>query len=531
MEIELDVSTLALLRSARQLGALNTGGPLSDKETLVTSVAESLDPIENERIEALRSNILNGEDPLGTAYAGLRDTRSRRRAGLFYTDPQIVRPMVSWVLGHGPSRVVDAGCGSGRFSMAVAMNQLDLPILAIDTDPIATVLCRANLAVIGATNVRVLNDDFTHAKITSAKGKTAFVGNPPYVRHHELTSQHKKWVEAASRELGCRTSKLAGLHVYFFLATALRARAGDIGCYITSAEWLDTNYGTGIRELMLSVLGLESFHLFGQESVPFPEAMTTAVVTCFEVGRNAKTVRFRKVSSARKLEGFSGGRSLPTSKLAAASQWRSFFHKSSSKNGNGLVRLGDFATVHRGVVTGRNRFYVMSRGEAEDRGLSNFVRPVLTSAQDVLQSRGVIHASAVNKVVLAPERNVALELADSAPLLLYLEEGERLGVPSTYICSHRRPWWYIGARQPPPIVSTYMARQAPAFALNPDGLLILNVIHGIYPKEPLDPAALEQLVGILNSARETFRWSGRLYHGGLQKLEPREMEALLVPMY
>ena len=50
-------------------------------------------------------------------------------------------------------------------------------------------------------------------------------------------------------------SQLAGLHVYFFLATALRARAGDFGVLITAAEWLDVNYGSLVRELFLGKLG------------------------------------------------------------------------------------------------------------------------------------------------------------------------------------------------------------------------------------------------------------------------------------
>jgi hypothetical protein len=73
-----------------------------------------------------------------------------------------------------------------------------------------------------------------------------------------------------------------------------------------------------------------------------------------------------------------------------------------------------------------------------------------------------------------------------------------------------------------------MARQPPAFAYNPDGLVLLNVAHGIYPRYPLTEERVQELARQLNAARATFRGHGRTYHGGLKKFEPREMEELLV---
>jgi hypothetical protein len=40
---------------------------------------------------------------------------------------------------------------------------------------------------------------------------------------------------------------------------------------------------------------------------------------------------------------------------------------------------------------------------------------------------------------------------------------------------------------------------------------------------------LKTLVNELNANATTFVGKGRTYHGGLEKFEPREMEALLVP--
>ena len=67
---------------------------------------------------------------------------------------------------------------------------------------------------------------------------------------------------------------------------------------------------------------------------------------------------------------------------------------------------------------------------------------------------------------------------------------------------------------------------APYFAQQPRRPRVLNVVHGLYPRAAVDERALEHVVALLNASRATFVGQGRTYHGGLEKFEPREMEAL-----
>ncbi len=110
-------------------------------------------------------------------------------------------------------------------------------------------------------------------------------------------------------------------------------------------------------------------------------------------------------------------------------------------------------------------------------------------------------------------------------LAAYIAEGEAAGVHRGYVASHRSPWWSI-VYPKPPIVATYMARQAPLFAANPDRLGLLNIAHGLHPRVPMDDATVTRMVEALNTARATFVGRGRTYHGGLEKFEPGEMESL-----
>lgn len=524
---------LALLRIAADLGAAAVGGPLSGAERALIELASAATPSRLDATASTRSTILEGGDPLGEALCRLRPARERRALGAFYTPPSILDPMVTWVLSRSPDRVVDAGCGSGRFAAAIVRRALAIEVVALDVDPVATLITRATLGVLGAAKVTVTHADYTSIDLPGILGRTAFIGNPPYVRHHDLSPAQKARAVWMGRQMGFRVSALAGLHAHFYLATAMHAQAGDIGCLVTSSEWLDTNYGSIIRELLVDGLGVQALHVVEPTAVPFDDAMATAVIACFEVGLDREAVGIRLVDSPASLRDLDAGLEVPRIRLASARRWSPLLRPEVVAQGtSGTLPLGAFARVHRGVATGSNDFFTLTKAHARQLGLERWCRAAIIRAEEVLSAGGIVRDS--------PERKVLLELPPDIDrsahpeVDAYLRSGERTidgnaPVAERYLPSHRRPWWYLGKPSHPPIIVSYMARRAPVFALNPDGLALLNVAHGLYPRNVTSSAQLSALVANLNEMRDGFRGSGRTYHGGLEKFEPREVEALPIP--
>jgi predicted RNA methylase len=440
--------------------------------------------------------------------------------------------MLEWVLNQAPDRLIDPGCGSGRFAAAAIRRHRELRVVAIDLDPCATLLTRAALAVLGARATTVLQADYTALDLPPIGGRTAFVGNPPYVRHHDLSPAAKAWAVSAGRQLQQGVSALSGLHVHFYLATALSARPGDVGCFVTSSEWLDVNYGAAVRHLLLDGLGGQSIHLIDPRAVPFEDAMATATIACFIVGSTPPTIRLHSVAEPSELRDLNLGHPVERTLLERTQRWGSVVSRRPNEgpDSGDLARLGFIARVHRGLVTGSNEFFVLTRKRAGELGIAEWCRPAISSAEEILRSGGVIRDRPERRLLLDVPANV--DRSAYPRLDAYLRRGEQPNgaepaISQRYIPRHRRPWWYLGRITPPPIVASYMARQAPSFALNPNRLALLNIAHGIYPRENISPA---RLVAALNAIRDTFRGSGRTYHGGLEKFEPREMESLLVPM-
>lgn len=520
-----------LIRVAIELGASDRGGPLSRAEqNLIHRYSAVKLPVSLD-IGLFRSIAGTPSDPLGEVWLTALGLDQRRTRGSIYTPHAVVRTMIRWVASSNPQRVVDMGCGSGRFTIEAAQRRPDAEILAVDLDPVATILTRARLACLGLQQVRVLHKNYLDLELDSIEGATAFVGNPPYVRHHRLSSSAKVKAAHIAARLGCHLSGLSGLHVHFLLATAMMAVEGDVGCVVTGAEWLQVNYGQPLRDLLVGRLGLETLHILDPSLMVFPDTMTTAAIIGFRVGNRRRSVSVTLHSQPETFGRSNGASRRLTRESLAGLRWRflisdSADHESGSGHDATLV-LGSVFRVHRGIATGANDFFAMRREEAAERGLLPWVRSVLTAAKEILNSNGVLRSTDTEMVLLCPPTDVDLRAITARPLLDYLRFGQRRKVHLRYLCSHRRPWWSLGKLSVPDVVATYMTRKPPAFALNRDGLLALNVIHGLFPIRPMNRSDLAAIVRYLNSA--DLSSYGRVYQGGLQKFEPRELEAVLIP--
>lgn len=375
-----------------------------------------------------------------------------------------------------------------------------------------------------AKRSRVILGDYRNFN-ESVTATTLYIGNPPYVRHHQIATKWKDWFSAEATKLGHKASQLAGLHVHFFLATACNARPGDFGAFITAAEWLDVNYGSLVRSLVVGELGGHSITVIEPTAQPFPDAATTAAITTFEIATKPISVFFRRVDSLRELDGLNKGRKVHRDRLATEGRW-SYLTRSCDKPPEGYVELGEICRVHRGQVTGANDIWIAG---LHSEGLPDCVLyPTVTRAKEVIAAEGVLRdAARLRRVIDIPVDLEELGSAERKAVNRFLKFAREKGANKGYVASHRKAWWSVGLRSPAPIISTYMARRAPAFVLNKADARHINIAHGLYPRDSMTEKARLTLVSFLQT--NISQHSGRTYAGGLTKFEPREMERLIVP--
>lgn len=525
LPVESNVTTLDdLARLCVELGADTVGG-LSDSESAL--VADGDAPLSSTALARLRKTIQRRGDPLGDTYCRLLTPAERRPLGQTYTPGPIIKAMTAWAAAQGtPVRIVDPGAGSGRYLLAAARQFPDASIVAAEVDPFSALMLRANIAVNGLQDrADVRLGDYRSLALPDADGPTLFIGNPPYVRHHQIDAHWKAWLVDTARARGFKASGLAGLHVHFFLATAQLGRPGDFGTFITGSEWMDVNYGSLVRQLLLDGLGGESIHVLDPTIAPFADAQTTGAITCFKVGTGPTAMKLRRVDKVSELGALAKGRKVSRQRLAESSRW-SVLTRVSPKVPQGYVELGELCRVHRGAVTGANAVWV-HRPDGIDLPES-VLFPSVTKARELF-SAGERLASPIGlKVVI--DLPVDLDVFhgdDRKKVDKFLRTAKRDKVNEGYIAATRKAWWSVGLRDAAPLLATYMARRPPAFVRNEAAARHINIAHGLYPREVLSDTVLDALGAYLRTAVSMD--SGRTYAGGLTKFEPKEMERIVVP--
>ena len=238
---------------------------------------------------SIAREVRSGADPLGDHFCREVSPDARRGQGATFTPSWMVDLMVEKVALMGsPDRVIDAGAGTGRYALAAARRWPKAEIIAVEMDPILASAIKSNAKAAGV-KITVICDDYLNVTLPAIRGTTAFIGNPPYLRHHDLPAKSKEWYSSHMKAMGLHASQLAGLQVYFFLKSALLGHPGDIGCFITSAEWMETGYGAGLRSLFCQMGGSQLTRIDPVMQV-FQDALTTSVIASWETGHQGEVV-------------------------------------------------------------------------------------------------------------------------------------------------------------------------------------------------------------------------------------------------
>lgn len=481
-------------------------------------------------LRTVRMAIRAGDDPLGDAYCHLASADNRRGQGQTFTPDSVITGMVAWAVRQRKrtSRIVDPGAGTGRYTIAALRAFPAARAVAVEKDPLLALMLRANLLVAGLyRRARVVVDDYRKLQLSPIVGRTLFIGNPPYVRHHDIESEWKDWYSDSLKQAGHRGSKLAGLHLHFFLKTLELSSKGDIGCFITAAEWLDVGYGSALRQMLTNGLGGKDVFVVDPTVRVFGDAMVSASITCFSPGAKRDDLRFAQISTEQQIRTLTRGTPIQIAVAREETKWSFLIRGGRPARPEGFIELGEVFRVSRGQVTGLNRVWVQ---QADTPPLpERFLLPAITDATDIIRAhnRVISRSDNLRRVISLPDDLNGLRGAEREAVENFIEWARELGAHRTYIAEHRKPWWRVSFSEAPPAVMTYMGRRPPVFALNRAQAHLTNIAHGLYPRAPIRGRAVGQIVGWLNG--NVAIEDGRVYAGGLTKFEPSEAMRILIP--
>lgn len=393
--------------------------------------------------------------------------------------------------------------------------------------------------------LQIKNVDFTRqpAPVTDKDRANLLICNPPYVRHHHLSNGDKIRLNVAVRQiLGINLSGLSGLYCYFMCLSHSWLAEKGLAAWLIPSEFMDVNYGRGIKEYLLNHVTLLRIHRFDPADIQFEDALVSSAVVWFKKAKPSAdhTVDFTFGGSLLK-----PAASFPVSLnvLREAGKWTRFpqngNQKQKSKAG---IKLSDLFTIKRGIATGANKFFILSPERIAELDLpKKFLLPILPGAR-YLTSDEILADAHGNPIIERKQYLLSCKLPEVEvetkypSLWKYLETGKREGIQDKYLSQHRSPWYSQEEREPPLFLCTYINRKSKAngetfrFILNHSKAIAANVYLLLYPKTELaaaikkDPELIQSLWKMLKSIKpEALRGEGRVYGGELYKVEPKEL--------
>lgn len=204
----------------------------------------------------------------------LNPREQRYMIGQFFTPAPIAELMADAVRESEPATVLDPGVGGGVLLRAIG----DGPrLFGLDIDTAAAELAAESM---GGEH-EIVEGDFLDAECWPLTEATfdAVIANPPYVRHHNLSAEHKLLARHYSARFGLKVSSLSGSYVYFFLETLLRLNEGGRLVFITPTEFLDVRYGQAVKEALLTHCEIDEILVLEMDELAFEDILTTSAIT------------------------------------------------------------------------------------------------------------------------------------------------------------------------------------------------------------------------------------------------------------
>ena len=478
----------------------------------------------------------------------MENESAQKLRGGYYTPADLAGFITRWVVEKSPKDILEPSCGDGAFFPALSFypstSESNVVAFELDSKEAQKALQRAKELGLSA---EIRASDFLEwalYQLTSIGDCfDAVVGNPPFIRYQYLPSEFQIRAQQIFCQLDCKFTKHTNAWVPFVLASLALLRPGGRLGMIVPSEIIHVTHAQSLR----SFLGAQCsrFVIIDPERLWFENTLQGAVILLAEKrvdatqpsdGLGIIPVRDREFVKQNPCELFCKAQTM-NGKTIEGKWTRALLDESTREFLDELTehpdvhRFKDIAEVDVGIVTGANKYFLITDKMVDQYKLGKYVFPMFGRSEhcpgviyDKKQHK--VNSSKGNPTNLVWFKNASVE-RDRA-VRNYIEVGKKQKLHLRFKCRTRTPWYSVPSVYSTKIGMLKRAHDTPRLILNRIGAYTTDTAYRIRSQS----VKAEQLVvNFFNPLTAlSAELEGRHYGGGVLELVPSEIERLAVPL-
>lgn len=479
--------------------------------------------------------------------------QSRKLRGGYYTPLPVARWLSRWAIRKSSDRILEPSCGNGMFLRAAAQvlsaehSLFERGIHQITGIELSALeACKAADAVGDAGDV-FESDFFDWVGKVPPQSFDVVLGNPPFIRYQNFPEPSRTAAMEFMRSVGLRPNRLTNIWVPFVVASIHLLRPNGRLAMVLPAELLQVTYAGQLRQYLADTF--ERITIFACNEMFFEGAEQEVVLLTAEGrleerdSKNQCDIKMMEFDTVDELLGLPARTTRVRGDAITVQhdteKWLKYFLDPCEislmralRLHNQIAPLSVHASIDVGVVTGKNKFFVVSKDEIQRFDLGNFVVPLVGRAA---QLPGAVHRISEHRSLgNAGNRVFLLHLADKQEddftpgLWEFIRQGEKSGDHLGYKCRIRNSWYRVPSVWNPDCFFFRQIYDFPRVVVNKANATSTDTIHRMRCSGSSQRVAANLYTHLTAASAEI---EGRSYGGGVLELEPTEAERLLVPLY
>ena len=476
------------------------------------------------------------------------ETPTKLRGG-YYTDPDIASFLLKWVLNIHPKSILEPSCGDGVFLRVLSKLSTNglKSIKAFEIEPIEAEKAKHAASDLKKVVVEIEGRDFLGWSLTKSLNPPQFdavVGNPPFIRYQYLDSNLQNISEQIFKVFHLPFTKHTNAWVPFVISSLTLLRPGGRLAMVVPSELLHILHAESLRTYLTNVCS--RVLIFDPQEIWFEGTLQGAVLLLAEK-KNTSDEHFKGVSiiATRSKDFLSENpedyfeKAKYTNGETVKGKWMRALLTSTEREilkkaeaNSGIYYFDDLAEVAVGIVTGANKFFLVSDDVVKQYSLQKWAYPMFGKSEHV---PGVIFdedSIARNRKLGLPTNFIWFsdeklsELPE--PARNYIDLGEQQNIHKRYKCRIREPWYSVPSVYATSLGMLKRSHDFPRLVFNKTQAYTTDTTYRVRHKKFNETSIVGSFINSLTALSAEIE--GRHYGGGVLELVPSEIRKLLVPI-